>query len=417
MDTDYKNLSELPEDVEDAVDAITWENDNSSIFGSYAYRVHSSAGDIDVQEVILGKKNEKDLIKRTLHILKETVKEISSIKGFYFDEIKTGIDYSLFIELGEDYPPNVKKMYKKIKNNENYKNYTDKEKKEIKDIVKTYEDENVGGKWGGNTTELQNYIYRLSFLRFDIKAIKKGYVLQRDGVKRTLRSAVSDGTMLKITAWCPINGVYTEITNFYFLVLKDKKKFKYLNFNKKAYVWELINSLVLFREKGEYYKELKRFWGLSLYLGEDKIKNALSPLFRGSIGMLGKMKTDATTLIDMLERIENPPISTIRKQIDQWKTTINNVFVPEEMYYVISDKKLYKLINEIIDNEFDKKKWITNLNKIRIMLKVYTNTMSSVFLNQHNNFKSFMGKILKSVKKNEFVPEILPFILEVIDKY
>ena len=409
-DTDYKNLSELPEDVEDAVDAITWDNDNSSIFGSYAYRVHTSAGDIDVQEVILGKKSEKDLIKRTLHILKETIKEITSIKGFYFDEIKTGIDYSLFIELGDDYPPSVKKMYKKIKNNQNYKNYTDKEKKEIKKIVKD-----------GNTQELRNYMYRLSFLRFDIKAVKKGYVLQRDGVKRTLRSAVSDGTMLKITAWCPVNGVYTEFTNFYFLVLKDKKKFKYLNFNEKNYVWELIRSMSLFQDKFNYYKMLKRIWGLALYLGNDKLKNLLSKIFRGNIGMLGKMKTDATTLIDMLERIENPPISTIRKQIDQWKTTINNVFVPEELSFIISDKKLYKLINEIIDNDYDKKKWITNLNKIKKMLENYTNYMSFVFHNEHFNhtkiIENFFNKIIKSIEKDEFVPEILPFILEVVDKY
>ena len=169
---------------------------------------------------------------------------------------------------------------------------------------------------------------------------------------RPIEECLQHQTITKMDIWAPINNNYTEITNFYYLIFKNKDgKITFLCKELDNYIGSLDNDIYQY-ESIEFRNSLKlakRIWIKYNLLNKDRLLTKLYPLFKSSAAKLNQIKEEMLVVNDLLNRYINQidknlnknfikhVLPILKNQIEGFKIRINDIFEIELDY-----KKIFK---------------------------------------------------------------------------
>jgi hypothetical protein len=359
--------------INDILNIIRENSNTSVIFGSYAYSAQYFPGDIDMRSIISACCTPEKVYKATEKILKKINTNLNRKRGIYFGEIKVGYDQRFMIDPKD---PQFKTKITKLYNDGLL------EDDEADFIMNLYD------KGDKDSIDELNETFRLLYvLRWSREEIKKGSKKMRGNKKITLLDAIRQGTKIKIDLWASVQGRYIEVSNFYYMILYDPAKdiFQVLNVSP-----EKLNSDYITQMKAEvrklssplflnYFKMAKRMWLVARATKNKQLLDQLTPLFQGSLARLNQIKTDAETIMLILNGVKSPPYQTLIEQIDNFKTRLSYVNDID-----LDFEKVYEYLDNILNNY---KRYTYRFTKK--MLKI-----------TNNNLDLFVKYIKEVIKKN-----------------
>lgn len=310
----------------------------ADVYGSYVYRGQTFPGDIDVREIVEEEKEDGSVQKQLAKIITAQVKKLKNDPVRFFSELKAGSDQRY--KLNTDDPlfrPKLDDLYKKGLLTED--EYTEMLKLYV--LYVTMRDQDAGD-------ELKEQLRKHEVLRWSIEEIEKGEK-QLSDQKITLVQALYTPGAAKIDVHVPVNGKYTELTNFWYQVVHDPNthEVKVLNVEDANYIDELKKQITKYMRPLNYnpFKAIKRLWGIARATKNDKLLSILTPLFQSSPARLNQIKSEADTIILMLQKNtrtrlrEAMPI--IKNQIDGWRERMSYIYdIP------FQEDETYELLHE-----------------------------------------------------------------------
>ena len=205
----------------------------------------------------------------------------------------------------------------------------------------------------------------------------------------TLEEALTHKSIVKIDIWIYLNQRYIEMTNMFMLTYDDyKDHLHYLSVKPEAYETSLMEDLQKYsnRSVNKYMKLAKRLWVYSVLKNNTKIMEALYPLFSSSASKMYQITGEIETIVNILEHVKNPLLSSIKANIEDWKTRLGTVMSDTLPTDVANG--IYRKINTIINRLNDNKAFaITQLEELSDILVIYINKYSKRYLNKHKLLK------------------------------
>lgn len=363
--------------IKDSINLIKLnDKDELKPVGSYRYKIHAYPSDIDIFE-----KYERccslSKVKKEIAIKFKTIaKNIKKSDEIFLGDFKLGIDYSVFFEYGEidyntlniiNYDTDIIKS--KLKEFLDNKLINEEEYNQIISLVV----KNISAQ---NFMKLNEFIRNLYILRWNLTELIKNKKKLRNGNYITIEDCLSHNTVNKIDIWAPINNNYTEITNFYYIIFKNRKgKKTFLSKELTDYIESLNNDIKkyessLFRNS---LKLAKRLWIKNNLEQKTKELNKLYPLFYSGAAKLNQIKEEIIVIKmivnsyikknddKLVENFNSNILPILNMQFENFKTRINDIFDLN-----INTDKIFNLLNEII-GIFNDKGVISN-KKLEIIL-------------------------------------------------
>ena len=168
-------------------------------------------------------------------------------------------------------------------------------------------------------------------------------------------------TITKIDIWAPINNNYTEITNFYYILFKNKEgQTTYLCKELKNYKLALDNDIGQYAstEFRNSLKVAKRLWIRGNLVNNNKILEKMYPLLNSDCSKLNQVKEELKVVNDILTRY-----------IDNTDNNLNRNFAYKVLPVIKGQVEGFKVrINDIFDINIDYKKAFDLLNKNTTLL-------------------------------------------------
>lgn len=359
-------------------------------FGSAAYRVQKYPGDLDLLESFIGCCSIQNVVDSFAKRLMEIANNIKQMRLHYFSEFKAGLDKRYDIDIGEInnglYKPNRKEILKKI--NELYEiNLLDEIEYSIINKILSIKSMYLGG----DEYDVIYYIFRnRKVIRWNLDEVINGIKLLPGNVSISLTEALKIKTSVKIDVISFVDGRFVEVTNFFFLLEKDKSgklieinlDYNFLDKNeyRKVYDIQIKNEIEKLYYSNIFYspfKMAKRMWAYSrTFRNIDEIK-MLTPLVTGNISSMYQIKSEIDTISRIFELTNKPPIAHINNQLSGMKNRLSNIIELETNEIVEFNSYIDNFINS------DDKKSI--LNYIKKFLVYYINMFTILELNKINH--------------------------------
>src|SRR5271170_3174251 len=348
-----KPVESFTNDIQHAIKTLVNKLDDSQVFGSFMYRAQSFPGDLDIHEIVDICCSPEDATKRMASILKKVVKRVKKTRGYYFSEVKSGNDERFIVD------PDEPDYLQKIKDLHHQGLLDDEEFNKLKYASITKDDD--------EKELIKEDIRQLYVLRWTEKEILQGYKILRGGKKITLAQSMNMKAHIKIDILAPINGKYIEVTNFFILGYYDKNgDHALINSDDFDYVKGLLDQIKKLSSKAFFnpFKLAKRMWGLARHLKNKKLLDILTPLMQSGIARMNQIKSEIEVIQLILEKVKSPPLATLKKQIDDFKSRLSYVYD-----IVLSDIPIYDMIDKIVNGKMSKEKIIKSLEIIKETLK------------------------------------------------
>lgn len=349
--------------VKKAVRAITLSPETKPV-GSYKYKIHSYPSDIDIFEIFEDCCSLVKMQKIVASKFSQMAKNIEKNPYFFLGDFKAGLDKDLYFDYGElqysekikviGYKPNIIKL--KLEEFKDRRWITFQEYNKINKMVK----KNITVK---DFAKLHEEMRGLFLCRWKINELISGKKKLRTGKYLTLEEAITHKTIVKIDIWAPVNGTYTEVTNVFYLILKDRSGNEIiLNKELTDYIESLTGDINKYAstEFRNSLKVAKRLYIKNNLLGNNEVLEKLYPLFYSGTASLNQVKEEMGVIIEMLEDKEKPNSKIqknynmieriLKSQIDGFKKRINDIFDIN-----FNDEKLYLLIDKCSSAKTDKK--------------------------------------------------------------
>ncbi len=350
----YRNPNSYTKDTLNYIRLVTTKSDVNPV-GSQRFKVHRYPGDIDIFEKIQECCTLEDSRKIIAEKIRTIAKNIKKTPFVYLGDFKAGIDDRFFIDIGSIKDNKVKgydydKILKSLKKQHKDELLSDSEYSEriqlLKEKPSIYEFE-----------ETESVLRKKWIIRWTLDELIKGRKV-KDGQPFYLYECLSHPTIVKIDVWAPVEGRYTELTNFFVLSYLDKNGKQHpINIELEDRLVSLKKDIVKYSNPlhRKSLKYAKRLWIYAQLLQDDELLKKLFPLFSSSAGILSQITSEIETLTMMLENLPNPPISSIIKQIDGFKSRVNSIYDID-----LGEKTLFFLI-DTINEYYDKNK--SNIDK------------------------------------------------------
>jgi len=369
--------------------------------GSYKFRAHLYPSDIDIFEIIERCCSVPTATRKMIFAFKNMARKIQKRKDIFLGDFKAGLDTRFDFDYGElkfrngkafvvGYKPNVIKS--KLKSFKDDKLISDKE---YNDTIKLVKSRLSPSKF----YQLQHNILReFKVVRWTLRDIINGKKKIRGGKTLTLKEAITHDTIVKIDIWAKVDNRYIEITNFFLLVVKDKRgKRTVLNEKLKDRMIALnsdINkySSTTFRNS---LKLAKRYWNKAAWLKDNRTMDKLYPLFRSGTSSLNQIAEDAGMIATMLESGTHPPLSDLYEQVDDFKRRIDDIFDIK-----FKRENMYKLIDNTIRKQ-KTKNTINQMNKLVSDIKQIVEYYAYQYMSNLGIVKGRYKKVVEELEKEE----------------
>lgn len=375
--------------TQELIDLVTIDKMVNPV-GSQKYKVHRYPGDIDIFEKVKECCNLGEAVEKIVKHFQSLARNIYYSPNVYFGDFKAGLDERYDLNIGKldidgkpiDYNPRIIRLQVDKLYNEGL--ITNKEYEEFCEKIRM----KINREQWEELNDLKRRFYIVRWTLDEILMGKKligpvGFVREL-----TLKEAITHKTICKLDIWAPIMGNYMEITNFFLLVLQEpigngKYREKPINIELGNIYTSLIGDIKHYGSKAHgsagrrnSLKFAKRIWTLCSYIDDTETMKKLYPLFVSGAGILNQINSEIEVLVNLLEKVNRPPIDLIKEQVDRFKFRISQVYEFE-----VNEKVLNRLIDEIIATD-DKEKMVENLEKIVKILKKYIESYANFYLNR-----------------------------------
>lgn len=309
-----RTMSGLSQDTQNVIKLITF-SDSTEPVGSFKYKVHRYPGDIDIFEPVKICCDREKALTEITRELKDIAQKVKRSKTIYWGDFKAGLD-----------------------------------------MMFTPEDRN-------------NYI-----VRWSADEVIKGQKRIASGTILTLKEAITHKTVIKLDLWAPVNGNYTEITNFFLFIATDGNGHdEVLNAPLGDRIESLNHDIDKYRSKEHWnpLKLAKRLWNKALYQKDHKMTRKLYPLFSTGAAMINQVAGECETLALMYRMIKPSelPTNKMNRQIDGFKRRINDAVEIDIPMNIYTDIERIKATN----NNIKKADILENLRyELETLVSAYT---------------------------------------------
>lgn len=315
-----RSMDGFSQDTKDAINLITF-SDSTLPVGSFKYKVHRYPGDVDIFEPVKICCTRATALNTIESQLKQIAKTVIRSKTIFWGDFKAGLDMV--------YDPSD-----------------------------------------------PDYI-----VRWTAAEVAEGIKTLKSGKELTLQEAITHKTIIKLDLWAPINGNYTEVTNFFLFVWTDGKgNDEVLNAPLGDRLASLDSDIKKYSspENWKPLKLAKRLWNKALYLQDRKMTNALHPLFSSGAAIANQVTSECETLAMMYRKLtpSQLPSSRMQNQIDGFKRRLDDIVEFD------IDPAIYNLL----DRARDETSVITKANlldTVRERLDVVVSEYTGRWLQEH----------------------------------
>lgn len=375
-----KPLSAYPQDVIRDIKLISINKNKLSVpVGSFTFRAQPHPADIDLRETFTDCCSAAEVAAKFERKIKQIVKNILTKKIHFITDFKAGLDkrfnflfYKIENGVGEFDKEGIDQIEeicrKKLMSEANCDiliNLIQKKK------LTSHETSNV-----------INIFRKYLILRWTPKEILHGYKILPGNVKKYLKDALMDDTIVKLDMVSLINNKLIEVSNFFVLVWEKNGKMHYINPSTSNEKFEnvLKDEIETYYFNDEDYnpfKMCKRIYSLSRLNHDIATIEKIFPLLSGGISLLYQIRSEISSIIIILDEYRNPSPRTIFKQIDNMKNRLTNVSELDT-----------KLLNEFIyyinfaNNLKNNRKKIISLMEIHDNLSRIINYYTITYLNK-----------------------------------
>jgi hypothetical protein len=190
-------------------------------------------------------------------------------------------------------------------------------------------------------------------IRWDLQSINDGYKII-DDVRYEFTACLAQKSMIKMDVLALIDGILNEFSEVYFVSFGKNSNYFSESNTKKELSANIYKDSLGYKEKGKFYKSLKRLFA---YLRLDETANAkkikkLLNWFNSPIGKLATLKGDLEEL-ELLLTQNFRPVSddVVKKQLEHIKSKVSEEFKPllDNLIGISSHDKLVEGINEVMN--------------------------------------------------------------------
>ena len=233
--------------------------------------------------------------------------------------------------------------------------------------------------------DLESQIKKKYVIRWKLNEIINGVKTLPLGLDIKLEDALTHKSIVKLDIWIYLNKRYIEMTNMYMLTYDDEDgKTHNLSVKPEKYETSLIEDLQKYsnRSVNKYMKLAKRLWVYAVLKDNKKIMFDLYPLFSSSASKMYQIAGEIETIENILKNIKKPLLSSIKANIEDWKTRLGTVMSDTLPTSVAND--IYKKIDSVIKNIHNKQYAISTLEEISDTLIIYINKYVKRYLRKKN---------------------------------
>lgn len=208
---------------------------------------------------------------------------------------------------------------------------------------------------------------KFHIVRWKVSEIERGYTILRDGRRYSLEEGIHSPALTKLDAYSFIFGRYVEFA-FIYDFYNNKN---WLNPLKLNITQSLKNSLVYYKESGNYFKALKRKYSLAKLTNRKKLMKTLAPILNSDLGIANQIIGDINTITEMINLGLKPNKKLLDVEIDNFINRLANVYSLKD--YLKEEDIVLDYINDalhssdysVIEKELSKAKDVlsASLNK------------------------------------------------------
>lgn len=333
--------SDYPSDAVQILDAMSLDN-NLTLVGSMSLRSQQYSGDYDGYEVVNSKGETQECLRKFRSAFQNTIKKLRGMPNTFIGDIKGGVvsDWRIINSntyIGEDklYNYNAVECRKKIDELLASKVLTNLEAKEAYSLIK---DKPTIPEFLLAKEKLKYHI-----VRWSVPEVLANYKKLRDGRVFTLEEAFhTDGITKLDVIGLVANSRFTDFSVIY----QFRCNGRILNPEPLNIRRSLEESILAYKQEGNYFKVLKRIFALAKLLKDDKLIVELNPILNSDLGRLYHIVSDIGTLINLLDEHNKVPLNIIRFEIDQFISRLSNIYELKD--YLKKDDQIVGTIKNIL---------------------------------------------------------------------
>lgn len=377
-----RTFSGLTQETKSLIELVTLEKGIFPV-GSFKYKAHRYPSDIDIFEPIKACCDKESASKEITERIQKMIINITKKDGIYVGDFKAGLD--------SRYDIPITNVYEKIKELYDNKLITKDDLEEIQKL-EYYDD-------------LVEYMRKYYIIRWNTEELIKGIKILPLGKLLTLEEAITHKSIVKIDVWAPQDGNYNEITNFLLIIMKNEKGEEIvLNEELGDRLISLNHDIVKYssKEQRNSLKVAKRLWSRALFLGDKKLPKILYPLFQSGCNSLNQVAGELEIVSKIIQKIPNPPIKMLLKQIDGFRRRIIDVFDVD-----FDPNPALNIINNILENNLNILKGLEELEKeLKTIIERHANNYLECNLPELDDIIEDAKKNQKSITKKRLAIEI-----------
>jgi len=394
--------------------------------GSYTFAFQKYPGDIDLIETFYGCCTIDEVNKKFARKFKSIVRNIVEKREHYMTEAKVGIDE--IYKLGANYLGYLSNG-NYIITEQNIGNLLRRSEKMFRKRLLNEEEIGMIRKLsekilsGDKKTEYYDILYNLFRERYilrwsDIEILEEVKKLP-GGRKITLKEALRHKSYVKVDMILKLNNKFTEMTNFFIIVLERPGRQKYaINFDQyfigefsRYYAGKILAAVPLDIEKlfySKYYynpfKGVKRIWALAKFIKDFSMLKKMEGIISSNISLMYQLKSEIENILVLIKKLKSPPYTGMNTAIQDIKTRA--VYITE-----LNDAQEYisGLFNKATEINLKNHK-IEYLTKVKKFFAIHINYFTIQYLDSIGFTRVPNSYLPKDIQYN--ISQILPYDTE-----
>lgn len=388
---DTKNRIAYPQILNNEIKLISFNTDDSTLIGSASYKVQKYPADIDLYEQVKTCCSEEDAIEYFYLGIQSISRKIELSPNHWLIELKCGIDKRYEFTIGIEDLTNFVTINRNLFSEMDYYILIELDI-QLKNTKKNHE---------LIYEQIDDIMRKYKIIRWSAAQIQLGYQI-RYGKKFYLKECINTISPINIEIIAVINNKFTDVSNFYVVMFKDKLTGKDIVINfPQSYLYEGKNFVLKGLKEGihkvynsklhkDVFKAVKRIYSYARITKNDHLYNKIKPILSGDLAELSQLKSELGTLHEILTFTDNLPFNIVYSQLDsiKWRAG-GNTYLNDLQIDSIS-----KRINLILANKRSIEFMISSIEYLKQYILDIVNYHADQFM-KNNNILYYFDNISK----------------------
>lgn len=378
-----KSRGSYPKILNDEIKLLSFNPDDSVLIGSASYKIQKYPADIDLYEQVRTCCSKEDAIEYFTAGIKNIVHNIKSKMYHWVIEVKCGIDSRYDVNVN-----NKNDIFEFLERNKKENLMSPDDIDTIEILLRDYDSRAI--------EELEDIFRQYKILRWTALEVEAGEMV-RNRKKFYFEECVDTISPINIEVIAIVDGKFTDLSNFYVVMFYDKLSGKdyVVNFSDK-YLDEGINFVINGLKAGinkvlfsyynrDVFKGVKRMYSLARLTNNEALFYKIKPILSSDLAQLSQIKSEISTMYEILEFTDSIPWNVFYKQLDElkWKLGGNTYLSNDQVDYFNYE------IDEIIKNTRDVNYIIEQLKELKRVLLDIVNRNTTTYLIKRGIYKYF----------------------------